>query len=164
MKTSIATATAVLIATTVAGSAADLPVRTYTKAPAVVAPVYNWTGFYAGLNAGATWGNNNDINVVSAGVFTSGVPDIMNQGAAGATTNLNRNNDGRFIGGAQIGYNWQAANWLFGIEADIQGIANNNSNFTATTSVMANNGSPVITTLNASQKIDYLGSIQWLCN
>ena len=158
MKTSLAAAAAVLIATTVAASAADLPVKAPPPPPP---PVYNWTGFYIGGNVGATWGNN-DVNVVSVGVFNPAglVPDILNQGAAGATTNLNRNNDGRFIGGAQIGYNWQAANWVYGIEADIQGIANNNSNFTATTSVPANNGSPILTTLNASQKIDYLGTVR----
>ncbi len=32
--------------------AADLPVRTYTKAPVYVDPGYNWTGFYVGLNGG----------------------------------------------------------------------------------------------------------------
>ena len=33
--------------------AADLPARTYTKAPAmVVAPAYNWTGFYVGAELG----------------------------------------------------------------------------------------------------------------
>ena len=32
--------------------AADLPMRTYTKAPAYVEPVYNWTGFYIGGNVG----------------------------------------------------------------------------------------------------------------
>ncbi len=30
--------------------AADLPARTYSKAPAVVAPIYNWGGFYVGIN------------------------------------------------------------------------------------------------------------------
>ena len=35
-----------------AASAADLPARTYTKAPAFVAPIYDWSGFYAGLNGG----------------------------------------------------------------------------------------------------------------
>src|SRR6516165_8584404 len=33
-------------------SAADLPARTYTKAPPLVAPVYNWSGFYVGINGG----------------------------------------------------------------------------------------------------------------
>ena len=32
--------------------AADLPARTYAKAPAVVPPVYDWSGFYIGLNGG----------------------------------------------------------------------------------------------------------------
>jgi outer membrane immunogenic protein len=161
MKTSLAAAAAVLIATTVAGSAADLPLK---AAPYVApSPVSSWTGFYVGLNAGATWGNNNDVNVVSVGVFNPAgfAPAIMNQGAAGATTNLsNHNNDAGFIGGAQIGYNWQAANWVYGIEADIQGISGGSRNFTASTSVMDNTGLPVTTQLDASKQLDYLGTVR----
>ena len=150
---------ALLLAGTAASLAADLPVR----AQPVPAPIWNWTGFYVGGNVGATWGNNNDVNVVSVGVFNPPGfnPDIMNQAALGATTRLPNGNNARFIGGAQIGYNWQAANWLFGIEADIQGIANNNNNNNlAVTSVLANNGLPIITTLNGSQRIDYLGTVR----
>ncbi|MGB9115389.1 MAG: hypothetical protein WCC91_08930, partial [Bradyrhizobium sp.] len=36
--------------------AADLPARTYTKAPVYVEPVFNWTGFYVGGNIGYSWG------------------------------------------------------------------------------------------------------------
>lgn len=36
--------------------AADLPVKTYTKAPVFVPPVYDWTGFYVGGNVGYSWG------------------------------------------------------------------------------------------------------------
>ncbi len=36
--------------------AADLAPRTYTKAPVMVDPGYDWTGFYAGLNVGYSWG------------------------------------------------------------------------------------------------------------
>ena len=32
--------------------AADLPARAYTKAPPMIAPVYDWTGFYVGINGG----------------------------------------------------------------------------------------------------------------
>ena len=39
-----------------AAEAADLPLRTYTKAPMVVAPVYDWTGFYVGANLGWSFG------------------------------------------------------------------------------------------------------------
>ena len=45
-------------------SAADMAAR-YTKAPPVVAPVYNWTGFYVGLNAGGAW---NESNVTTSTV------------------------------------------------------------------------------------------------
>jgi outer membrane immunogenic protein len=123
-------------------------------------PVLSWTGWYAGLNAGATWSNNKDIDIVSAGVFNpiGFVPDIMNQGAAGATANLSNGNKVGFIGGGQIGYNWQVTNWLWGIEADIQGIGQSSNGVTATTSVLANNGLPIITNLDASKKLDWLGT------
>jgi len=84
--------------------AADLPARTYTKAPAIVAPIYNWGGFYIGLNGGGAsshkcW----DINAVL------GVPvPATSEGCHDAT--------GGLVGG-QIGYRWQAANWVFGVEA-----------------------------------------------
>jgi outer membrane immunogenic protein len=142
-----------------AASAADLP----RKAPAYMpppVPVLSWTGWYAGLNAGAAWSNNKDIDIVSAGVFNpiGFVPDIMNQGAAGATTSLSNGNKVGFIGGGQIGYNWQVTNWLWGVEADIQGIGQSSNGVTATTSVLANNGLPIITTLDASKKLDWLGT------
>jgi outer membrane immunogenic protein len=37
-------------------NAADLPARTYSKAPPpIVAPAYSWTGFYVGVNIGGVW-------------------------------------------------------------------------------------------------------------
>ena len=41
------TAIALISATSIA-SAADLPARTYTKAPVMPVQVFNWTGFYIG--------------------------------------------------------------------------------------------------------------------
>jgi opacity protein-like surface antigen len=32
--------------------AADLPSRTYAKAPAMAAPAYNWSGWYGGIRVG----------------------------------------------------------------------------------------------------------------
>jgi outer membrane immunogenic protein len=84
--------------------AADLAARhVYTKAP-VVAPIYNWAGFYVGFNAGGGWSHNCwDINAVS-GVA---VPSTA-EGCHDAT--------GALVGG-QIGYRWQVTNWVFGVEA-----------------------------------------------
>ena len=89
--------------------AADLAPRPYTKAPAYVEPVYDWTGFYIGGNVGYSWGRSSDSSNLANGAGTSLF-------ASNGSSNL----DG-VIGGGQIGYNWQMQNWLFGLEADIQG-------------------------------------------
>jgi outer membrane immunogenic protein len=82
--------------------AADLPVRTYTKAPVYVDPGYNWTGFYIGLNGGYSWGN-------ASNTITTTVPV-----ATGS-----QHMDGWVFGG-QAGYNWQFnRSWVFGLEGDI---------------------------------------------
>src|SRR5580700_2679220 len=80
--------------------AADLPARTYTKAPVVVPePVYNWTGFYIGANGGYGWGSSNWF-------FSPAGTSVSNSTSGG-------------LAGGQIGYNWQVApNWVVGLEAD----------------------------------------------
>ncbi|HEY0234710.1 MAG TPA: outer membrane protein [Afipia sp.] len=89
--------------------AADLPARTYTKAPPIVAPVYNWNGFYIGAHVGGAFGGDNGVSGV--GISTS-------------------NRDSAFLGGGQGGYNWQfAPNWLLGVEGDISGLSSSDRNF-----------------------------------
>jgi outer membrane immunogenic protein len=82
--------------------AADLPARSYTKAPVYVDPGYDWTGFYIGLNGGYSWGN-------SSSTFTTAIP------AFSASQRM----DGWVFGG-QAGYNWEFnRSWVLGIEGDI---------------------------------------------
>jgi len=92
--------------------AADLPVK---APPAVVAAVYNWSGFYIGVNAGGAWGHShaNTSTVFSpTGYFaTTSVPAIA---AAGAERIRTRG----FTGGGQFGYNWQSGAVVFGGELD----------------------------------------------
>jgi outer membrane immunogenic protein len=107
-KTIAASALAALAATT-AASAADLAARPYTKAPVMVEPVYNWTGFYIGGNVGYSWGRSSDTSTL-----TNGVGTVL-------FTSANSANMDGVIGGGQIGYNWQVQNWVWGLEADIQG-------------------------------------------
>jgi len=87
-----------LIALSVASAqAADLAARprAYTKAP-MMAPAYDWSGFYIGLNGGG----GSSHNCWSNAGFGEGCHD-----ATGGTV------------GGQIGYRWQMANWVFGVEA-----------------------------------------------
>ena len=56
---------AALAAISAAGaSAADLPMQSY-KSPPVVAQVYNWTGFYVGVNGGYGWGTQDPMTPLS---------------------------------------------------------------------------------------------------
>jgi len=78
-----------------AANAADMaPVY---KAPPP-APIFSWTGFYIGANVGYSSGHS-DVNGLASGL--------------GDLTGI--------VGGGQIGYNWQAGGWVFGIEGDFQG-------------------------------------------
>ena len=95
------------LAMVTAASAADLPVK---APPMPAAPVYNWSGFYIGLNGGYSWGRSSrDLN------FFNPLTGVTFATASGAGRDL----DGGVFGG-QIGYNWQTSNWVFGIEADAQ--------------------------------------------
>ena len=47
--------TVALVAFAAPAAAADLAARPYTKAPAMIAAVYDWSGFYVGANGG--WGS-----------------------------------------------------------------------------------------------------------
>jgi outer membrane immunogenic protein len=101
-------------------SAADLPVRVYTKAPPVAAPVYDWSGFYVGLNGGGA-SSRECLTITSA----AGAPVIANsEGCHNATGGL---------AGGQIGYRWQTANWVMGVEAqgDWADLRGSNSSLTA---------------------------------
>jgi outer membrane immunogenic protein len=103
-----------LLATALAGLgsaptlAADIAARPYNKAPALAA-VYDWTGFYIGVNAGVGIGRDRFQH------------DFR---GAGSPYSFFVSPQGGF-GGGQIGYNWQTGSIfgpiVFGLEADIQG-------------------------------------------
>ncbi|WP_426525196.1 outer membrane protein [Bradyrhizobium sp. McL0615] len=98
MKKILLTTTALIALGVAPAVGADLAARPYTKAPVAVA-MYNWGGFYAGVNGG--WGSSrNSWDETFGVVFPMGSHD-----ATGGTV------------GGQIGYRWQAASWVFGVEA-----------------------------------------------
>jgi outer membrane immunogenic protein len=89
--------------------AADLAPHVYTKAPVFVDPGYNWSGFYIGANLGYSWGRSSDTSSLTNGAGTT------------LFTSAGSSNLDGIVGGGQAGYNWQVQNWVWGLEADIQG-------------------------------------------
>ncbi|MGY3363299.1 outer membrane immunogenic protein [Bradyrhizobium sp. GM2.4] len=81
-------------------SAADMAARPYTKAPPMVAAIYDWSGFYIGANGG--WGS-------SRNSWDSVAPFLVGpEGSHDATGG---------VAGGQVGYRWQTGTWVFGLEA-----------------------------------------------
>lgn len=70
-------------------------------------PLANWSGFYVGANVGSAYSRTENSLLIPG--LAPGVNEQFTSAPNG------------FIGGAQIGYNWQASNWVFGLEADFQG-------------------------------------------
>jgi outer membrane immunogenic protein len=101
-----------------AASAADLPRRSAPVAPLApiaAVPLFTWTGFYVGVNAGYGFSDSNDDAVfVPQGTFLGALA-----GSSGVVSNGGNENDG-FVGGAQVGYNLQFGAFVVGVEADIQ--------------------------------------------
>lgn len=99
-----------------AAQSADIP--QYTPPPVVTAvPAWDWSGFYVGLNAGYGWGQNDGVTM---GFTDPGGTWFGPCLAAGSCPgSLSHSSDG-FVGGAQIGYNWQIDQFVLGLEADIQ--------------------------------------------
>src|SRR5262245_12038356 len=75
--------------------AADLPV----KAPLLPPVVWNWTGFYAGVETGAAWGITNFGDPFGGSIYGDDV-----------------RTPGWFLGG-DVGFNWQNGQWVWGLEA-----------------------------------------------
>ena len=97
---------------TVPTAAADLGARPIAKAPiAAPVPVFSWTGCYIGGQAGGKWGDN-DLNANLAAV------PVLLPGGGVVVFNGNNDNNVGFIGGGQLGCQWQTGAWVFGIEGD----------------------------------------------
>ena len=86
--------------------AADLGARApyYQKAPAYMAPIYNWTGFYIGGHLGGAFSSDNNFSGLSTG----------------------NNSNGRFLGGVQAGYDYQfSPNFVLGVEGQYSWLSGN---------------------------------------
>jgi outer membrane immunogenic protein len=112
----IAIATAALVVTSPAW-AADLPpapapmprAAAYIPAP----PPFSWTGFYIGANLGGGWGRGNVVDSLFGANYTNG-------------------SSASFVGGGQVGGNYQIGSFVVGAEADFDWFANNKNSGTGT--------------------------------
>ena len=103
-------AAAAAAAITFGAQAADMPV--YKAATPAVPPSLSWTGFYLGINAGGSIGTDTTRQTAT---FSSTA-----LGANGLLDSSGRYNPTGWVAGGQIGFNWQASAFVFGLEADWQ--------------------------------------------
>ena len=104
-----ATGVATLLALSMAADAAEVGARPTVYAPVYGAPPFSWTGFYIGGNVGGAW----DRRELTDSLF----------GLSLSTPNAK----GAFIGGGQLGFNYQLGSLVLGIEGELEGVASTNS-------------------------------------
>src|SRR5262245_27167438 len=131
-------------------SAADVYQPVYAPPPA---PVSGWTGWYVGVNAGASFGNvKTDFN--DAPLLAASIPVSPGFGFS------NREYPDGFIGGGQIGYNWQVSPiWVVGLEADFQGALEKDQN--TLTNNFDGRAHPTLFVVTGSTVLDYQTKIDW---
>jgi outer membrane immunogenic protein len=103
---------AALVAFSISANAADVgggapPV--YAPSPVYLPPPFSWTGFYIGGNFGGAW-NHRNVTDSFFGLNLS-----------------NSSNEGVFIGGGQLGFNYQFNNIVLGVEWDFDWAGNNDN-------------------------------------
>src|SRR5262249_45384506 len=82
----------------------------YTPPPVYMPPpLFNWTGFYVGGNFGGAWNHQNVTDSMFGLNFS------------------NASNNGAFMGGGQVGFNYQFSNIVLGVEWDIDWVGNNDN-------------------------------------
>jgi len=131
-------------------SAADLAARPYTKAPPpMIAAIYDWSGFYIGLNGGGGWSHKCwDRDTGLGGIFSAA------EGCHDASGG---------VAGGQIGYRWQSSAWVFGLEAqgDWANLTGSNTSLIVIPPICLNLGNNIActaaTTTGDRSKIDAFG-------
>jgi outer membrane immunogenic protein len=140
--------------------AADLPSM---KAPPPYyppVPIQNWSGFYVGINAGGIFGGSQGVttsayDLYDAPGFAPGAAFATSAGGWGPVSNAG------FIGGGQIGYNWQLNNsFVAGIETDLQGTSSSHSSSLVGYGFDPLSGASPVTTTSVQKSLDYLGTVR----
>ena len=156
-----AVAGSALLSGIVTAGAADMAVKALPVAPP---PAFSWTGFYIGANAGGAWTpnyGNTDFGPVFPGFIVlapqAAIPTVFPGQLA--TLNGGGSKSG-FIGGGQIGYNWQVNQFVLGVEADAVGTDLKGS----TASGSRTFGPPIILApVTQTVTVDF-GHVEWMAS
>ena len=152
-----------LLGLTAAAVAADLPSRRAAPAPYVAVPVFTWTGFYVGVNAGYGFSNNDRNGLGVYDVVAGGTTPQLPVGTRLTNGDTTGSNDG-FVGGGQIGYNYQIGQFVIGIEADAQFADLNNSRPGSVVAATTPAGAPLAGFVGAQNAnfggIDWFGTVR----
>jgi opacity protein-like surface antigen len=101
-------------------------------------PIYNWTGFYIGVNIGGAW---------ASGTLTDNLTGVSFPG-----------NHSTAMGGGTAGYNWQVSpNFVLGIEGTFDGTTVGNTGITSNTVVIPIHGIP--TAIQGSIGTDWIATL-----
>ena len=141
-------ATVALSALAGSALAADLPYRRAAPAPMpafVAVPVFTWSGMYVGVNAGYGFGGEGNTTTSPLNAAAS---SFINSGISAGGAKLEREG---FVGGGQIGYNYQVGALVLGVETDFQ---YTDLSKTATANLPGGNFSSYRTSM------DYLGTVR----
>jgi outer membrane immunogenic protein len=130
-------------------TAADADV--YGPPPVIYPPVtvvlFSWTGFYFGGHVGGGWGSTNETGT-PYGFFNGIRADTITP--APTTVDVSG-----WLGGGQIGANYQIGSFVFGVEADASGANLTGSSSCASTSLL--NGA--LPPANCKVKVEGVGTI-----
>jgi outer membrane immunogenic protein len=117
--------------------------------------LWSWTGLYMGVNGGWTDSTGpGDITNVGTDTGTLGLGTLLTLNKIPHIVDLNISG---FLGGAQIGYNWEVTpSWVVGIEADFDGEAGGSN--TVTTAPVVAPFTPVATVFN--RELNTVGTVR----
>jgi outer membrane immunogenic protein len=133
--------------------AADMALKAPPPAPAA-----SWAGWYVGVNAGWVGSTDNTITNTGTDTFGNGLGGALTAGVIPAAINLGYSG---FLGGGQVGYNWQSGNVVYGLEADLDAAsAGSNVSLPDARFVPVLGGLQSPLTINAARQFDWIGTLR----